>query len=425
MPKNFIEEFRWRGMLQEITPGLEEWISEKPITGYIGFDPTANSLHIGSLATVLLLVHLQRAGHSPIALVGGATGMIGDPSGKSAERNLLDAGTISANTDAIRKQLEKFLDFSPGPQQAQVVNNLDWFGSMSAIDFLRNIGKHLTINYMLAKESVQKRMETGISFTEFSYQLIQGYDFCWLYQNKGVLLQMGGSDQWGNMTAGTELVRRMTGGEVFAVTTPLVTKSDGSKFGKTEGGNIWLDPNLTSPYQFFQFWLNQSDADAPGLIRRFTFLQKQEIESLEKDHALQPEQRILQKKMAEEVTRLVHGQSGLETALLTTGVLFGKGELKELESISEEQFHMVIAGVPRSSMANAELNSDWTHVLSAATGNQIFPSKSEARKMIAGGGVQVNKQKISSPEIAGVKLLRGKYLLVQKGKKNYFLIETV
>jgi tyrosyl-tRNA synthetase len=306
-----------------------------------------------------------------------------------------------------------------------VVNNLDWFGSMSAIDFLRNIGKHLTINYMLAKESVQKRMETGISFTEFSYQLIQGYDFCWLYQNKGVLLQMGGSDQWGNMTAGTELVRRMTGGEVFAVTTPLVTKSDGSKFGKTEGGNIWLDPNLTSPYQFFQFWLNQSDADAPGLIRRFTFLQKQEIESLEKDHALQPEQRILQKKMAEEVTRLVHGQSGLETALLTTGVLFGKGELKELESISEEQFHMVIAGVPRSSMANAELNSDWTHVLSAATGNQIFPSKSEARKMIAGGGVQVNKQKISSPEIAGVKLLRGKYLLVQKGKKNYFLIETV
>jgi tyrosyl-tRNA synthetase len=351
--------------------------------------------------------------------------MIGDPSGKSAERNLLDAGTISANTDAIRKQLEKFLDFSPGPQQAQVVNNLDWFGSMSAIDFLRNIGKHLTINYMLAKESVQKRMETGISFTEFSYQLIQGYDFCWLYQNKGVLLQMGGSDQWGNMTAGTELVRRMTGGEVFAVTTPLVTKSDGSKFGKTEGGNIWLDPNLTSPYQFFQFWLNQSDADAPGLIRRFTFLQKQEIESLEKDHALQPEQRILQKKMAEEVTRLVHGQSGLETALLTTGVLFGKGELKELESISEEQFHMVIAGVPRSSMANAELNSDWTHVLSAATGNQIFPSKSEARKMIAGGGVQVNKQKISSPEIAGVKLLRGKYLLVQKGKKNYFLIETV
>ncbi len=412
-------------MLQEITPGLEEWISEKPITGYIGFDPTANSLHIGSLATVLLLVHLQRAGHSPIALVGGATGMIGDPSGKSAERNLLDAGTISANTDAIRKQLEKFLDFSPGPQQAQVVNNLDWFGSMSAIDFLRNIGKHLTINYMLAKESVQKRMETGISFTEFSYQLIQGYDFCWLYQNKGVLLQMGGSDQWGNMTAGTELVRRMTGGEVFAVTTPLVTKSDGSKFGKTEGGNIWLDPNLTSPYQFFQFWLNQSDADAPGLIRRFTFLQKQEIESLEKDHALQPEQRILQKKMAEEVTRLVHGQSGLETALLTTGVLFGKGELKELESISEEQFHMVIAGVPRSSMANAELNSDWTHVLSAATGNQIFPSKSEARKMIAGGGVQVNKQKISSPEIAGVKLLRGKYLLVQKGKKNYFLIETV
>ncbi len=412
-------------MLQEITPGLEEWISEKPITGYIGFDPTADSLHIGSLATVLLLVHLQRAGHKPIALVGGATGMIGDPSGKSAERNLLDAETISRNTAAIRKQLEKFLDFSPGPLQAEVVNNLDWFGSMTAIDFLRNIGKHLTVNYMLSKESVQKRMESGISFTEFSYQLIQGYDFRWLYENRGVRLQMGGSDQWGNMTAGTELIRRMSGGEVFAATTPLVTKSDGSKFGKSEGGNIWLDTKLTSPYQFYQFLLNQTDEDAPGLIRRFTFLEKQEIESLEKEHAPQPELRILQKKLAEEVTRFVHGQSGLETALLTTGVLFGKGELAALEQIPEEQFQMVVSGVPHSVMAKSELASDWTHVLSGATGNQIFPSKSEARKMIAAGAVQINKQKLSGTEISDIPLLRGKYLLVQKGKKHYFLIETV
>ncbi len=411
-------------MLQDLTPGLEEWISEKPITGYIGFDPTASSLHIGNLATIILLMHLQKAGHKPVALVGGATGMIGDPSGKSAERNLLDEASIQKNMEAIKKQLEQFLDFSEGPTQAEMVNNLDWFGSISAIDFLRKIGKHLTVSYMMSKDSVQRRLETGLSFTEFSYQLLQGYDFQWLFENKGVRLQMGGSDQWGNMTAGTELVRRMSGGEAFAVTTPLVTKSDGSKFGKSESGNIWLDPTLTSPYQFYQFWLNQSDEDSPGLIRRFSFLSKEEIESMETIHFQQPELRQLQKKLAQQVTILVHGEEGLKTALLTTEVLFGKGELKELETISENQFQQVFAGVPKAKINKEDLASDWTHVLSLASGNQIFPSKGEARKMIAGGGVQVNKEKILNPEIQNPALLRGRYLLVQKGKKNYFLVDV-
>jgi tyrosyl-tRNA synthetase len=424
MPTNFLEEFRWRGMLQDLTPGLEEWISEKPITGYIGFDPTASSLHIGNLATIILLMHLQRAGHKPVALVGGATGMIGDPSGKSTERNLLDEDAIQKNMEAIRLQLEKFLDFSEGPGKAEMVNNLDWFGPMSAIDFLRKIGKHLTISYMMSKDSVQRRLESGISFTEFSYQLLQGYDFQWLYKNMEVRLQMGGSDQWGNMTAGTELVRRMSGGEAFAVTTPLVTKSDGSKFGKSEGGNIWLDPNLTSPYQFYQFWLNQSDEDSPGLIRRFTFLSKLEIESIEKEHSTQPEARKLQKRLAEEVTKLVHGEEGLETARITTEVLFGKGELSELESIPENQFEMVFAGVPKSKLNRQNLATDWAFILSEGTDFKIFPSKGEVRKMIQGGGLQVNKQKLLGIEVESIQLIRNKYLLVQRGKKNYFLVET-
>jgi tyrosyl-tRNA synthetase len=426
MGRNFIEEFRWRGMLQDMTPGLEDFITKEQITGYIGFDPTATSLHIGNLATIILLIHLQNAGHKPIALVGGATGMIGDPSGKSAERNLLDSESISQNVAAIKKQLERFLDFSQGPCQAEVVNNLDWFGEMSAIDFLRTIGKHLTVNYMLSKDSVQSRMETGLSFTEFSYQLLQGYDFQWLYKNKNCRLQLGGSDQWGNITAGTELIRRMGGAQdAFAVTTPLITKSDGSKFGKSEDGNIWLDPALTSPYQFFQFFLNVSDDEALPLLKRFTFLNKEKIEQLNTEHLVDPSARILQKALAEEVTKLVHKEEGLITAKLTTDVLFGKGTLSDLENISEAQFESVLSGVPRGIIQKEEFETDWINVLSNGSQNLIFPSKSEAKKMIQAGAVVINKVKISEPAISEYNLLRGKFLLIQKGKKNYFLLEYV
>jgi tyrosyl-tRNA synthetase len=426
MGRNFIEEFRWRGMLQDMTPGLEDFITKEQITGYIGFDPTATSLHIGNLATIILLIHLQNTGHKPIALVGGATGMIGDPSGKSAERNLLDSESISQNVAAIKKQLERFLDFSQGPCQAEVVNNLDWFGEMSAIDFLRTIGKHLTVNYMLSKDSVQSRMETGLSFTEFSYQLLQGYDFQWLYKNKNCRLQLGGSDQWGNITAGTELIRRMGGAQdAFAVTTPLITKSDGSKFGKSEDGNIWLDPALTSPYQFFQFFLNVSDDEALPLLKRFTFLNKEKIEQLNTEHLVDPSARILQKALAEEVTKLVHKEEGLITAKLTTDVLFGKGTLSDLENISEAQFESVLSGVPRGIIQKEEFETDWINVLSNGSQNLIFPSKSEAKKMIQAGAVVINKVKISEPAISEYNLLRGKFLLIQKGKKNYFLLEYV
>jgi len=426
MGRNFIEEFRWRGMLQDMTPGLEDFITKEQITGYIGFDPTATSLHIGNLATIILLIHLQNAGHKPIALVGGATGMIGDPSGKSAERNLLDSESISQNVAGIKKQLERFLDFSQGPCQAEVVNNLDWFGEMSAIDFLRTIGKHLTVNYMLSKDSVQSRMETGLSFTEFSYQLLQGYDFQWLYKNKNCRLQLGGSDQWGNITAGTELIRRMGGAQdAFAVTTPLITKSDGSKFGKSEDGNIWLDPALTSPYQFFQFFLNVSDDEALPLLKRFTFLNKEKIEQLNTEHLVDPSARILQKALAEEVTKLVHKEEGLITAKLTTDVLFGKGTLSDLENISEAQFESVLSGVPRGIIQKEEFETDWINVLSNGSQNLIFPSKSEAKKMIQAGAVVINKVKISEPAISEYNLLRGKFLLIQKGKKNYFLLEYV
>jgi tyrosyl-tRNA synthetase len=426
MGRNFIEEFRWRGMLQDMTPGLEDFITKEQITGYIGFDPTATSLHIGNLATIILLIHLQNTGHKPIALVGGATGMIGDPSGKSAERNLLDSESISQNVAGIKKQLERFLDFSQGPCQAEVVNNLDWFGEMSAIDFLRTIGKHLTVNYMLSKDSVQSRMETGLSFTEFSYQLLQGYDFQWLYKNKNCRLQLGGSDQWGNITAGTELIRRMGGAQdAFAVTTPLITKSDGSKFGKSEDGNIWLDPALTSPYQFFQFFLNVSDDEALPLLKRFTFLNKEKIEQLNTEHLVDPSARILQKALAEEVTKLVHKEEGLITAKLTTDVLFGKGTLSDLENISEAQFESVLSGVPRGIIQKEEFETDWINVLSNGSQNLIFPSKSEAKKMIQAGAVVINKVKISEPAISEYNLLRGKFLLIQKGKKNYFLLEYV
>jgi tyrosyl-tRNA synthetase len=424
MAINFVEELRSRGMLQDITPGLEECLDKECITGYVGFDPTAESLHLGNFATIILLMYLQRAGHKPIALVGGATGMIGDPSGKSAERNLLDSDSILKNTDAIRKQLEKFLDFSSGPTQAEVVNNLDWFGPMSAIDFLRNIGKHLSLNYMMAKDSVQKRLETGISFTEFSYQLLQGYDFRWLFEHKNCRLQMGGSDQWGNITAGTELIRRMGGEQdAFALTTPLVTKSDGTKFGKSESGAIWLDAGMTSPYQFYQFLLNTGDDEAPMLMRRLTFVPMEEILTIEVQHNLDTSQRLAQKKLASELTRMVHGEDGLQSARLTTEVLFGKGAIEELETISEAQFHQVVQGIPRGGVTLEKESTDWISALSSDCGNLVFPSKTEARKMLQAGAVQVNKVKISDSGAADWKPLREKWLLVQKGKKNYFLLE--
>jgi len=411
-----------------MTPGLEEFVSKQQITGYIGFDPTATSLHIGNLAAIILLMHLQNAGHKPIALVGGATGMIGDPSGKSAERNLLDENAIAENVAAIQKQLERFLDFSESNSKAEVVNNLDWFGGMSAINFLRKIGKHLTVNYMMSKDSVQKRLETGLSFTEFSYQLLQGYDFQWLYENKNCRLQMGGSDQWGNITAGTELIRRMGGTvDAFAVTTPLITKADGSKFGKSEGGNVWLDADLTSAYQFYQYFLNVSDEDALPLLKRFTFLSKTEIEKLATNHAIDPSQRTMQKALAEEVTKLVHKEEGLQTASLTTEVLFGKGVLNELEMISTEQFDAVFSGVPRAFVSKSELATDWSNVLSGATGNLIYPSKTEAKKNILAGAVSINKARINQLDLieGQLEFIKGKYLLVQKGKKNYFLLELL
>lgn len=412
-------------MVQDITPGLEEFITKERITGYIGFDPSAASLHIGNLATILLLMHLQRSGHKPIALVGGATGMIGDPSGKSAERNLLDEETIRKNVAGIKAQLEKFLDFKPGITQAEVVNNLDWFGPMTAIDFLRRIGKHLSVNYMMAKDSVKNRLETGMSFTEFSYQLLQGYDFQWLHENKGCKLQMGGSDQWGNVTAGTELIRRMGGNEAFALTAPLLTKADGTKFGKSESGNVWLDPNLTSPYQFYQYFLNQADEECPKLLKRLTFLTQSEIENLEKEHFVDASARVIQKRLAEEVTTLVHGSEGLQTARLTTDVLFGKGTLDTLAAISEGQFSMVFSGVPTAKVKKAEMETDWISLLSGGTENLVFPSKSEAKKMIQAGALMVNKEKITDPAISNVNLLREKYLLIQKGKKNNFLLEII
>jgi len=425
MATSFIEELRWRGMLQDMTPGVEEAMAKERITGYIGFDPTATSLHIGNMATIILLMHLQKAGHKPIALVGGATGMIGDPSGKSAERNLLDEEAIGRNVAAIQKQLERFLDFSEGPTQAEVVNNLDWFGPMSAIQFLRKIGKHLTVNYMMAKDSVQRRLETGLSFTEFSYQLLQGFDYQWLYENKNCRLQMGGSDQWGNITAGTELIRRMGGTvDAFAITTPLLTKADGSKFGKSEGGNVWLDAELTSPYQFYQYFLNAADEEAPVLLRRMTFLSKETIEAEEAEHQKDPSLRRLQKTLAEEITRLVHGKEGVLTARLTTEVLFGKGTLDELETISDEQFSQVFAGVPTFETSAENLTHDWATLLSADTQNGILPSKSEAKKMFQSGAISANKVKILSGDQPMVPLLRGKYLLIQKGKKNYYLVKA-
>lgn len=422
----FIEELKWRGMIHDMTPGTEEQLAKEVTKAYIGFDPTARSLHIGNLATVMLLVHLQRAGHQPIALVGGATGMIGDPSGKSAERNLLDMDTLRGNQEGIRQQLEKFLDFEAKDNPAEIVNNYDWFGKIGFLEFLRDAGKHLTINYMIAKESVKKRMETGLSFTEFSYQLLQGYDFYHLYQSKGVKLQMGGSDQWGNITTGTEFIRRKAEGDAFALTAPLVTKSDGTKFGKSEEGNVWLDPDMTSPYKFYQFWLNVADEDCGRLIRVFTLKSKEEIEQLEKEHAAVPHLRLLQKTMAEEITIRVHSREDYEMAVKASEILFGKSTAEDLNALNEKTLLQVFEGVPQETISRGEYRTteNVVDLLSEKSNGLIFTSKGEARRMIKQGGISINKTKIDSAEApVDFRLLQNKYLLVQRGKKNYYLLK--
>ena len=431
---NLIEELRWRDMLHDAMPGTEEQLAKEMTHGYIGFDPTAASLHIGNLASIMLLVHLQRAGHKPVALVGGATGMIGDPSGKSAERNLLSEEALKANQEAIRRQLTRFLDFDCGANAAEVVNNYDWFKDFGFLDFLRQVGKHLTVNYMMKKESVQKRLQAdedgegraeGISFTEFSYQLLQGYDYYHLFRNHNCKLQMGGSDQWGNITTGTELIRRMDGGKAFALTGKLITKSDGTKFGKSESGNVWLDAALTSPYKFYQFWLNVADEEAEKLIKVFTLLPKAEIEALTARHYEAPHLRILQKALAQDVTTRVHSESEYLAAVEASEILFGKGDIAALRGLSEDTLLAVFEGVPfipvsRQTYAQAPLVTD---LLSEATGGQIFDSKGEAKRMIQNGGVSVNREKValSTPGHA-FELLHGQYLVVQKGKKNYYLV---
>ncbi len=425
--KNFIEELQWRGMVQDMTPGTTEQLAKEMTSAYIGFDPTAKSLHIGNLATIMLLKHFQLAGHKPFVLVGGATGMVGDPSGKSEERNLLDEETLKLNQEAVKAQLTRFLDFEDGENAAVMVNNYDWFKDIGFLSFLRDAGKHITVNYMMAKDSVKSRLETGLSFTEFSYQLLQGYDFYHLFEQYNVKLQMGGSDQWGNITTGTEFIRRKARGEAFALTTPLVTKSDGTKFGKSEGGNIWLDPAMTSPYKFYQFWLNVADEDAPTLIRVFTLIGKVEIEDLEKQHNEAPYLRILQKAMAREITIRVHSEEDYMHAEAASNVLFGKSTAEDLSTIDEETLLSVFDGVPNIDISSSELNEsiDVADLLSVKTSQIIFQSKGEAKRMIQGGGVSINKIKVTDHDTKpDFKLLQGKYLVVQKGKKNYFLIKV-
>lgn len=419
----FVEELRWRGMIHDMTPGTEEQLAKEKTLGYIGFDPTAKSLHIGNLATVMLLVHLQRVGHQPIALIGGATGMIGDPSGKSAERNLLDVDTLRENQEGVRKQLEKFLDFEASENPAIMVNNYDWFGQIGFLEFLRNAGKHLTINYMIAKDSVKKRLETGLSFTEFSYQLLQGYDFYHLYQHQGVKLQMGGSDQWGNITTGTEFIRRKASGEAYALTAPLITKSDGTKFGKSESGNVWLDAEMTSPYKFYQFWLNVADEDLPRLLRVFSLKTQEEIEALEQ----LPNPNEAKRALAEEMTTRVHSAEDFENARDASSILFGNAALERIQRIDEKTLLEVFEGLPQETITRSdyEATANVVDLLSETTRQLVFKSKGEARRMIQQGGVSINKEKITSADAeANFTLLQNKYLLIQRGKKNHYLLHV-
>jgi len=423
---NLIEELRWRGMIQDIMPGTEEQLNKEITTAYIGFDPTADSLHIGNLVPIILLVHLQKAGHKPIALIGGATGMVGDPSGKSEERNLLSEDILNHNVACVRKQLEQFLNFDKSlPNAAEMANNYDWFKDFSFLTFIRDVGKHITVNYMMAKDSVKKRLEgeTGMSFTEFTYQLVQGYDFFWLQQHKNVKLQMGGSDQWGNIVTGTELIRRKSGGEAFAFTCPLIKKADGGKFGKTEKGNIWLDANKTTPFQFYQFWLNANDADAESWIKIFTFLEKPTIDHLIEAHKKDASKRLLQKTLAKEVTVFIHGQLEYDKAIETTEKLFSN-TTAAAEDLSEDDLHHM-EGIVKINYNATKLDSN-TDVVSFLAETNIFPSKGEARKNVQGGGVSINRKKIEDIQLVidSSMLLHGKYLLVQKGKKNYYLVSV-
>ena len=426
---NFVEELRWRGMIHDIMPGTEEQLQKEMTVAYVGIDPTADSLHIGHLVGVMMLRHFQRAGHKPLALIGGATGMIGDPSMKSQERNLLDEATLRHNQEAIKKQLSKFLDFdSDAPNSAELVNNYDWMKEFSFLDFIRIVGKHITVNYMMAKDSVKRRLAgegtSGLSFTEFSYQLVQGYDFTYLNKTKGCKLQMGGSDQWGNITTGTELIRRMNGDEAFALTCPLITKADGGKFGKTESGNVWLDPRYTSPYKFYQFWLNVGDADAEKYIKIFTSLTKEEIDSLVAEQNAAPHLRPLQKKLAEEVTVMVHSRQAYEAAVEASQILFGGATSEALRKIDEETLLSVFEGVPQFEISKDELKEGIKAVDLLAEKTAVFPSKGEMRKTVQGGGVMINKEKLTAFDavINEESLLNGKYILAQRGKKNYFLI---
>lgn len=425
--KNFVEELKWRGMLHDIMPGTEDQLNKEMTTGYIGFDPTADSLGVGNLVQIMTLLHFQQAGHKPIALVGGATGMVGDPSGKNEERNLLSENIILHNLACQKKQLEKFLNFNCGANSAEIVNNYDWFKNLTFLEFIRDVGKYLTVNYMLAKDSVKKRLESGMSFTEFSYQLVQGYDFYYLWKNKNIKLQMGGSDQWGNIVSGTELISRKGEGKAYALTTPLIKKADGTKFGKTENGNLWLDASRTSPYKFYQFWLNASDEDTSNYIRIFTLLTKEEIEALEKEHTNAPHERTLQKALAKDITIRVHSEEDYTIAIKASDILFGKSTTEDLKSLNEDTLLSVFEGVTQVEISKADFHAteNVTDLLSTATQSLIFPSKGEARKMITAGGLSINKEKlIGADQKIEFELLQNKYLLIQKGKKNYYLLKV-
>ena len=422
---NFVEELKWRGMIQDLMPGTEEQFLKEITSAYIGFDPTGESLHIGSLVQIMILIHLQKMGHKPIVLVGGATGMVGDPSGKSAERNLLDEVTLKHNISSIRDQLEQFLDFNCGENSAEIVNNYDWYKDFNVLNFIRDIGKHIPVNYMMSKDSVKSRLETGMSFTEFSYQLIQGYDFYWLHQNKNCKVQLGGSDQWGNIVTGTELIRRKGGSNAFACTTPLIKKADGTKFGKTEDGNVWLDKNKTSPYKFYQYWINCSDEDAVSFIKIFTLKSQKEIAALEKEHFKAPHLRILQKKLAEDITLRVHSKEDLDAAISASSILFKKGQeaIDDLKKMSEQVFKDVFEGVPKAKISLIDIKNGIS-ILDALFGKtQFLKSLGEARRALKENSVSVNKEKVKEDQVLNTEsLINGKYILLQRGKKNYFVI---